>query len=238
MSSLQPLPRLFKSTDLEMTDEARKIYGFFNEDINDFIKFDPDFGDSFAPAWLKAIEDAESLQSKDSLDAEQKSLTQAVEDKMKGCRNKFQSSKYFIEKAFPNNKIVWDEFGYKKYDAVRNYQIQMKEFMRNFYRTASKYSAKLIEVKYSAESIAEINTLLKDLVDADAAQEDFKNGRPMLTQDKVGKLNLCYSTTSKAANVGKQIFASDYAKHKRYVLSSEPVLAPVTPPANPNNPPA
>ena len=237
MSSLQPLKRIYAGPDVDMKNDTRRIYKCFLEYINDFTSFDPDFDSAYSSKFLNALDDADKIESKYAVDANLKLLTKTVEEKMELCRNKFQSAKYFIEKAFPNNENIWQEFGYGAYNKARKNQVLMKEFMRNFYKTATKYSAKLIGANYTTEKIEEINTLLSELLQSDDEQESFKNGRPSLTQDNIEKLNLSYSIAAKVADVGKQIYAQDYAKHKKYVLSTVPMQDQVTPPADPNNPP-
>ncbi len=223
MGSMQPLKRIYQGPDVEMKDEALGIYNSFLEDQPVFIQFDPDFGKpEFAPGFLKLIHDADNIQSIALRNTNLKALTVIVNNKMEQCQKKFQGSKYFIEKAFPDNPIISDEFGYHRYEKARKNQLLMKEFMRDFHYTAVKYSSNLIAVNYTQEMIDEIDTYRQELVQADGDQEDFKRGRPTVTQDNVKILNACYSMTAKVAGVGKQIFADDYAKHKRYVLNTEP----------------
>ncbi len=238
MNMMQPVKRIYQGPDEKMRDEAKGIYNCFIEDQAKFIEFDPDFGKpEFTTGFLKLITDADEAQSNAQRIASLKQLTETVNDKMEACRNKFQGSKYYIEKAFPGSPVIWDEFGYKAYDKARNNQLRMKDFMRDFHTAAVKYSVKLIAANYTQEKIDEIDTFRQELNHADGDQEAFKRGRPTLTQDNLIILNNCYSMISKVAGVGKQIFENDYARHQRYVLSTQPENAVNNEtPAAPENP--
>ena len=238
MNMMQPVRRIYQGPDEKMRDEAKGIYDCFIEDQAKFIEFDPDFGKpEFLSAYLKLINDADEVQSNTQRVTSLKQLTEIVNDKMELCRNKFQNSKYYIEKTFPDRPVIWDEFGYKAYEKARNNQLRMKDFMRDFHKTAVKYSVKLIAANYTQEKIDEIDTFRQELNQADGDQEAFKRGRPTLTQDNLIILNNCYSMTSKVAGVGKQIFENDYARRQRYVLSTQPETADnIETPAAPVNP--
>ena len=238
MNMMQPVRRIYQGPDVEMRDEAKGIYNCFIEDQSKFIEFDPDFGKpEFAPSFLKLIEDANAVQSNEQLSTGLKQLTEIVNDKMSLCRNKFQSSKYYIEKAFPNSPLIWDEFGYKAYEKTRNNQLRMKDFMRDFHTAAVKYSVKLIAANYTQEKIDEIDIIKQDFNQADENQEAFKRGRPTLTQDNLIILNNCYSMTAKVADVGKQIFENDFARRQRYILTTQPeTTEEIQTPAVPQNP--
>ena len=113
------ITRLYKIIDPEMYEASKTKRGFFLEDKADFINFDADFADPFAAGWLTDISDAEAIPQDEVLDDQLTQLTKTVEEEMTNCRNKFQDSKYFIEKTFPDNIPVWNEFGYNNYDDTR-----------------------------------------------------------------------------------------------------------------------
>ena len=218
MANPEEVKRNYAMQDTEMTEFSHSIRSAFITYKTNFIGFDPDFSDPFDANWLLAIEDAEAQESDETVSDELIQLGNTVEEKMELCRHKFQSSKYFIEKAFPTNFAVRNEFGYDDYDEARDKQAKMIAFMFNFHRVAKKYKLKLITKNYTQAMIDEIGVLHAELHDANNAQEAFKTGRPVLTQARVIVLNTCWSITLNVCNAGKTIFYNDKAKHDLFLL--------------------
>ncbi|MDP3148790.1 MAG: hypothetical protein Q8N83_06620 [Ignavibacteria bacterium] len=210
--------RLFHVADSLMIEAAKDKKGFLLEDKTKFESFDPSFSDSFLEEYGNAISLAEAAPDDEEVMGMSVSYTTAVEEKMKLCRDKFQATKYFIDKAFPGDSGKQIEFGYRDYDKARNVQDKMVLFMKGLNKACLKYKAKLNEVHFADEKIAEIELLAVELDEANQAQNQFNNNRPTFTQDHVKKLNAVWAGMGKICEAGKIIFASDYAKLQRYNL--------------------
>ncbi|MBI4944860.1 MAG: hypothetical protein HY840_00505, partial [Bacteroidetes bacterium] len=181
--------------------------------------------------WLTKITNADALPSDETVEDELMQLSATVEEKMELCRHKFQGAKFFIEKTFPDNFAVQNEFGYDDYEGARQNQAKMIGFMENFYRVAKKYKVKLIAKNYTMPMIDEIGTLRDALRTADNDQEAFKSGRPVLTQDRIIILNACWIETLKVCSAGKIIFHNNLAKYNQYLLPDSGGTVPTPPPA-------
>ncbi len=210
--------RTFSITDAEMFEAQKTKRGFFIEDKTDFIAFDEDFKDPFADDWQTAIDAAETILQDETLTDQLTQLTNEVEKQMRNCRDKFQDSKYFIEKTFPDNVPVWNEFGYNNYDDARRYQIKMIQFMKNFSLVATKYKTQLIAKGYLQTKIDEIETLRTALDTANQNQELFKGNQPVSTQERINVYNDLWAIMVKVCTAGKRIFKNDFAKLQRYLL--------------------
>jgi hypothetical protein len=212
------IKRLYRITDPEMYEAAKTKRGFFIADKADFIAFDPDFDDPFADGWLTQINSAEAMPQDETLDDQLTQLTADVEEQMVKCRDKFQDSKFFIEKTFPDKVKIWNEFGYNNYEAARKSQVQMIQFMKNFHTTATKYKIQLIAKNYTQVMIDEIDSLRKALDDANQVQESFIGNLPVQTQARHIKNNELWETIVKVCSAGKRKFKNDFAKYQRYLL--------------------
>lgn len=137
---------------------------------------------------------------------------------MDKCRDKFQDSKYFIEKAFPGKVAIWNELGYDNYDDCRRVQLKMIQFMKNFHGKATKYKTEHIAKNYTQLMIDEIETRRKALDDANQAQEDFIGTLGVDTQERYAKNNGVWDTMVKVCTAGKRIYKNDFAKYQRYLL--------------------
>lgn len=233
MSTPEQITRNYGNmSDVDMLEFAQTILGQFINDKADFVAYDPDFDDPFEPDWQAAIVAAEQIPTDEALVDQLQGLTQTVEEKMDDCRHKFQSAKRFIEKAFPNNEPVHNEFGYDNYDSARKSQTSMIQFMENFHRVAENYKTQLIAQNYTQMHIDEIETLRDELHSANEQQEAFKGGRPVLTQDRIITLNTSWNITVDVCRAGKDIFHDNPAKYESYLLpgtqSGAPQTLPIT----------
>ncbi|MEE9215280.1 MAG: hypothetical protein V3U54_10900 [Thermodesulfobacteriota bacterium] len=225
------ITRNYSMADAAMVEFALTILGQFKDDKAAFVSYDPDFGGTFEADWQADITAAEEVPSDEALVDAQEGLTRDVEQLMEDCRHKFQDSKRFIEKAFPDDKPVHNEFGYDNYGASRDVQTKMIFFMENFHRVAEKYSTQLIAQNYTQAHIDEIETLHDQLHDANEEQEGAKGGRPVVTQDRIIILNKPWDTTADVSRAAKAIFHKDAAKLKSYLLpASESGDEPEPPP--------
>lgn len=212
------ITRNYSMADATMVEFALTIFGQFKNDKAAFVSYDPDFGGTFEADWQADIKAAEEVPSDEALVDAQEGLTRDVEQLMEDSRHKFQDSKRFIEKAFPDNKPVHNEFGYDNYDTARQVQTKMIFFMENFHRVAEKYKTQLIAQNYTQAHIDEIETLHDQLHDANEEQEGAKEGRPVVTQDRIITLNKPWDTTVDVSRAAKAIFHDDAAKFKSYLL--------------------
>jgi hypothetical protein len=210
--------RLFSTSDAKMLEFARLIHGFFLTDLADFTAFDPDFDPVYAAAFLASIVAAESFSSDDQLIDVMATATVEVEENMKACRDYFQSSKYFIEKAYPKKPTVWNEFGYNDYMESRQVQAKMIQFMLHFHETATKYSAELIAVNFDAAKIAEIKSLADALQAANFVQETIRKERTTKTQNRVTLLNECWENCQTIRKAAKAVYAENWGKWQLYLL--------------------
>lgn len=214
----EPVKRDFNFPDDEMIQDARVKREAFLEDKADFVLFDPDFDDPFAANYLADIDAAEATDDDETVLDQQMQLTKDVEKEMKKCRDKFQDSKPFIVKAFPDNEEVQNEFGFNDYGKAVDSETLFTKFMLKFHGKAEKYKVELIAKNYTQVKIDEIKTRYEALRDADIAQEDFIKNRPVQTRDRILKMNKAWKGETTICTAGKRIYKDDYAKYQRYLL--------------------
>lgn len=222
----EPLARLYKVADAYMIQFAKALRLSFIDDQAQFETEDSNFATPFETDWLTAITTAESHPTDEQRKDQLEQLTATVQAEMTECRNTFQAAKRYIEKAFPNNREAWNEFGYDDYGDIFHSQPQMIQFMKRFHSTAVKYSAQLSApaVNFGAGRIAEIDTRRAALDAANDAQEDFNRSLPTLTRARIAAHNAVWNICTDVCGVGKMLFADDSARYQLYLLppSEEP----------------
>ncbi|MHB8904612.1 MAG: hypothetical protein ACYC6D_00625 [Melioribacteraceae bacterium] len=235
MAKAEEKVRSFSGSDADMIQASRVMQGLFVEDKIAFTNFDSEFADPFAENWLQKIEAGNTVAQDSLYVSGQTELTKNVELKMTESRDFFQMMKYFIEKAFPNRKEIWTQFGVNDYDKARTSETKMIQFLGVLHKTAVEFKTELIAAGFSQEKIDKIAALLTELINADYEQEMSKKKRPAITQERIEKLNECYSIMQKVSKAGKIIFANNRAKYDQYLLPIERIVkkpeepAPATP---------
>ncbi len=220
MSASKTEQRKFNVTDAEMIQASRVFQQLFVTDKENFTALDTDFIDPYADDWLAKIDEAAAVAKdvllKDTLAAK----TELVAAALDNCRKHYMKMKYFIEKAFPGQKAIWNEFGYNDYNKARNSEVKMLQFMLMLHAASLKYGRELNNAGYLSEDIPVIEQLYQELLMADNAQEIFKKERVLLTAERIGVLNDCWDYTLKVNKASKTVFADNPAKLSSYVLKS------------------
>ncbi len=82
---------------------------------------------------------------------------------MEVSNNHFKKMKYFIEKVFPGNKAVWNEFGYEQHRKAYKSHHRMIRFMNELDANTQKYSKQLLAVNMSQDKIVAVKPLHDNL---------------------------------------------------------------------------
>ncbi len=209
--------RKFGMSDPDMLEDARLIHGYFETDKVDMIAFDATMDDPFADDFLAEIDAAEALSGDDQLIDVLVEATETVEEAMTKGRNGFQTLKYFIERAFPENKSVWDQFGYNDYEKASRSQSRFIQFLLKAHKWAVKYTVQLNAVGCTNARIAEIKTLAENIQSFNLDQETEKGTRPEETDNRIKALNRIWATLSRIRRAGKLIYFNNFGKYQRYL---------------------
>lgn len=215
---METLKRKYNVSDLNMLEKNKTMRQHFIDEQAEFSGFDIDFATPFETGWQSAIDAAEAILPDEVIQDQLQQLTADVDATMEAARQKFQSSKYFIEKAFPNRTGVRNEFGYDNYDGIRKSQTGMFQFMQTFFKTATKYATELAAEGYDAAAVTEIETLGNALNDANIAQEKFKGTRVSTTEERIIAHNAAWDIMVQVSKAGKIIFMNNPAKYQLFLL--------------------
>jgi hypothetical protein len=161
MAKAEEKIRVFSGPDADMLQASRTTYGLFVNDKPAFVNFDTSFADPFGDNWLQKINEASSVNLDTEFVTQLSVLTLRVDDVMDKCRSFFQTMKYFIEKAYPNQPAVHAQFGFDDYEEARSAETKMIQFLGVLSKTANERSAKLIEVGFIQSKIDLITALKK-----------------------------------------------------------------------------
>ena len=216
--SINKTKRNYTVSDSEMLQDSATVHQLFVDDLADFTAFDPNFTATYAADWEADIDTALALPTDELYRDQIQVKTQTVQEKMQACRGKYIEVKYFVLKAFANNKAVQQEFGLDDYNTARQSDIKLQEFMLRMHQIATNYSAELIAAGYTATQITEILTLADELGTKNIDQEVFIKEQLTTTQNRIQSMNTVYEKRSLIAQAAKIIYASNFAKYQQYLL--------------------
>jgi hypothetical protein len=210
--------RLYSGGDAEMTITVEGIHRQFVQDLAAFTAFDATFTPEWAADWLADIVAARDQVSDRVIMYEGATETEKVDDAMQLARNKWTQIRYFIEKAFPNDRAMLKVFGADTYLKVRKNQPKMVEFLQGLHGAAVEYNAQLLAAGCSQATIDEIETIGAALSQRNDVQNKAKRGRPKLTAQRIVLLNAPYQKLTRVNKAAQIVFMNDYAKRKQYVF--------------------
>jgi len=141
-----------------------------------------------------------------------------VNNALAACNRGFRTVKFFVLKAFPDNKAIQNQFGLNDIRKIRNDQTGMVVFMGDLIQITTKHREALIAEGCSEALLDELQSLQKNLQDTKTAQEMFKKERGLKTQDRIEKLNELYNLLKPISEVAQIIYADDEARLARYLM--------------------
>lgn len=213
----EDISRNFSLSDADVFVKSKVIHRHFVDDLADFIAFDPTFADPFAADFLAKIDAAQIMFSDRSIVTTQAVATDVVEKSMRKGREGYRFLMFFVAKAFPKDKSVWIEFGFKDYRRTKKSQTGFFNFLKQAHQTAVKYAAELNAAGFDNVRIEEIKTLADTLLANDLKQEEWKGLRPVSARKRIKALNEIWTTVRIIRRAGKLIYADDYGKYQRYL---------------------
>jgi len=222
MTRPNQIDRNFAISDSEMIVASGVYRTLFIEDKADFIQFDASFADPYADSWGAAITLAETISQDAELIDQMAQLTAIVNAKMKEAQDYYHKAKYYMEKAFPNNAPIQNEFGRNDYDKARNSTPKLVTFMQALSTAITKYETQLLAAGCTQEFMDEAENVLDDLRSAENNQEVFKKTRPVETQARLQSMNSCWNYSKDVCRAGKIIYSNNAAKYNQYILPGEP----------------
>ncbi|PKQ65919.1 hypothetical protein BZG02_02640 [Labilibaculum filiforme] len=184
--------RSYYGSDANFINFASQRIKLIEEKHADFIGFSPIFtSEGFAE--LKTIYDeACNITSDNAYIDIQAKATENVKLDLDACCKFYQRCKFDIQMAFPNDKKMWDQFGFNDYEEARKSGKYMYMFLTDLHMVSTRNTAALQKIGWTEESFSQILTL-RDKLKADMIlQSDCIMDRSRATENRTNKLNSLY----------------------------------------------
>ncbi|MBL0308458.1 MAG: carboxypeptidase regulatory-like domain-containing protein [Bacteroidetes bacterium] len=204
--------------DSRMLEESEVMYAMLVEDLTDFTGFDADLDAGFVANLQTDIDAANNVPTDETVQDQIQQLTEVMQAKWDACKSQFQNVKYFIEKAFPKQKTVWNEFGFDDYDEMSTEQSKVAPFMTAFIAAVNKYNTELLAVNMPSNVATDATTAHDEFKVANTAQNKAIKERPTQTQARIVLYNEVWKKLQIISRASKTLYVNDYAKRQEYLL--------------------
>ena len=223
--------RAFNISDAELMEHAEVIVATLPSDMPSFTAFDPTLTLDYIPQLQEVIAFAKTFPTDNVLIDEMAEQTLKVEQVFNLCYEDYKTIAYFVRKAFADNPAIRNQFGLNDIEKARKSQPKMVVFMDSLAKTAAKYGENLAEAGCKPELITGLPEKAAALSALNIEQEQFKNSRGIVTQNRVKAYNEVYRLLQPLHNAAVFIFRDDPVRYSIYTM---PQTAPK--PVTPENP--
>ena len=189
----------------------------------DFFGFDPvRFPALFKDDWRASITASYAVESDEARDDVQEVLTDRVLALMADGRRMYIDLKYWVNRAFPNDRGIRNYFGIDTYSDVSQSQqgmiVQLSEMHRG--ATHATYGPLLLAAGYTAAKVTALGTLLNDLVNENATQDNFIGDSPVATTAREAQYNSTYAFDQAVNEASKVIYYGNPVMLNRFTLTA------------------
>ncbi len=127
-----------------------------------------------------------------------------------------KSLRYWVKKAYENDKAGQKLFQLGKYWKVRNRQAELVAYLAALASVVQAQRAKLEAVNTPADLLDSVGVIAKAVEQANIVQENSKAGRKADTVERVERLNAIYATALTLSNAAEFVYDEDLVKRELY----------------------
>lgn len=203
-------------------ETAKNINDSFIIDNAKFKVFDPELDITYSDKIIAQILAVEAVPPDYVLVALQMQESSRVMKLMASSLANVRGVRYFVEKAFPDEKLHLYEFGYPELSKVINSQSRFILFFKNFNVSLIKYKTELLSKGLQQSVIDECIQSAIDMDSANIKQEQAKKARYIATGTRIKAYDELWEMIGNVAKAGKIIFEDEPDFQRNYLLDNSP----------------
>ena len=201
---------------------SRLMHKHFTERLADFMAFDSSLNATWAANWQAANRAVELQPSDETILDQMRQRTHTLSDKEKECMKAAIDLKYYVGKAFPDDKIAAGEFGYKTLYKASGSTPHLVLWMKVAHNRADKYKTELMAEGMTQAAIDQLLTLAQELESVDMDQEIFMRERPQATRTRHQVYNDMWRFVTQTAAAANRVYADDKVQKEIFELPRQP----------------
>ena len=184
--------RSYSGTDANFIIFSSQSINIIFDKHDEFMAFSPHFTAETLAELKSLFETASNVPSDNTYIDIQAKATENVNTELAASGKFFQRCKFDIEMAFPNDKKVWNQFGFNDYDDARKSGKLMYLFLTDFDMIANKYKEPLTAKGWTEDTFTSILTHRDKLKGYMDEQSDCILKRNRATEERTIALNNLY----------------------------------------------
>lgn len=184
--------RSYYGTDANFINFSGQRIKLIEEKHKDFTQFSPIFTPKGLRELNQVYEEACNITTDNAYVDIQAKATEDVKLDLEACCKFFQRCKFDIEMAFPNDKKMWDQFGFNDYDEARRSGKYMYMFLTDMHMVATRNPEPLTTVGWTEENFNQILIHRDSLKENMNLQSDSIMDRSRATENRMMILNNLY----------------------------------------------
>lgn len=201
-----------------MLEQAGVVKEFASLDVNDLKAFDEELDEDYIIRFEASITKAKAIPLDEIVMDMQAGKSAVVLATRKLCEDHFADIKYFVNKTFPKDTAIKNEFGFNDYEEVRTKPAMFVPFLNQLSITINKYSQQL-RAKGMPEALLTVSATLARKLEKDARDHEVSmKERTLTTQDRRIAYNEVWNMMKQLCLAGKRVYKNNYAKYRRYIL--------------------
>lgn len=203
------MQRLYRVQDKLMIKKSEENIALFKNYHSDFFNFDKEFSEEYKIEWENIIEECKEIDNDNSVRLNQVQLTNEIKSKIEEVKFIYQCIKYFIEKAYKDDKAKLNEFGYYQYGKIGGSINSFVDFLTLLDSGLDKNYGELVLYGCPKEEMKQISDLKQDIDQLHKERSLKKNYRKSTTHNRIKKFNRCWEYSLKIKKAAKVIYRLD-----------------------------
>ena len=204
----------------EVITKAQTIQPHFAADLTQFSINDPWFTIAINTELLSDIYIGQKDLSESSLTSEINRLTNSLDAKLADARHCYEKLNYYVDKAFGENTIQKETFGYSDFERAR---CSAKKMIPLLNQALTAFSVegnepRLLEVGMPESLPLELATIVAELAALHDELKILKKQHLLITREQIDLFNSLWDTLSKICTHAKIIFEKDPQRLAIYEL--------------------
>ncbi len=210
--------RLYSMEDAVFYERSRTLAELFKHKLPAFTAFDFNLNMAYHDAWVAQAELCEAHETDETANYELQQRTADMEEARKACFVAANGLQYYVEKAFPDNARIMQEFGFTERKQIRAKSLSTIMWMVVMMAVADDYNTELTAAGMPASIITDLDNAQLALFPAEFKQERFKRTIIRLQRERIEKVNKLYGFYQRVHKAAQVVFGDNEVVRAQFNL--------------------
>ncbi len=214
----KPRERHYQMEDAVFYERSRTLAELFKRKVAAFTAFDFNLDMTYHAEWMAQILECENHETDEAAKDGLQQCTADVDEARKAAFTATNGLQYYVEKAYPDNLRIMQEFGFTERQKARNHSIGSLMWFSVIQEIALDYTTELNAVGMPASILTDLTLASDDLIEKEIKQEVYKRKIIRLQRQRIEKVNKLYGYYQRVHRAAQVIFRNDEEVRKQFNL--------------------